>query len=170
MQPYALLAGWPQREGLTVPADIEKLGPLWGVCYAQGRFLAVSLFQNQVVELTTDGCWTLHDTRCGAGESYGIALGRDTLVVVGRPGVIIQSDPLLPPPSATLKVRRRAPVELELLGEPSRRYRIEHTGSLPPGTTWQTLTNLTLATNSATFADSPPPTVQRRYYRAVSLP
>jgi hypothetical protein len=37
-------------------------------------------------------------------------------------------------------------------------------------TTWQKLTNLTLITNSAVFADSPPRTVHRRYYRAVSLP
>jgi hypothetical protein len=166
-QPIGVVLTSSDSAGWSLLPPPGSVGPLSGIAYGNGYFVGST--GGALASFDEDLRWTVRDTYCGWWLN-SVAFGKDTFVAVGGGGTILQSDPVVPPPPATLKARLRAPVELELLGEPGRTYRIERAGSLPPVTTWQKLTNLTLITNSAVFADSPPRTVHRRYYRAVSLP
>lgn len=59
---------------------------------------------------------------------------------------------------------------LVLAGPVGTNYKIEFTPALGGTNTWQTLTNITLATSPSVFFDQDSPNQPKRLYRALRLP
>jgi len=133
-----------------------------GVCFGGGQFIGSVL---QKTYTSTNGIvWV---NRALANIAHTFAFGAGTFVASAYSG-ILQSDVFAQPTNSQpsyLSLATYAGVTIS--GSEGQMFRIEYSTNLSPDSTWLTLTNISLPSNSYLWVDTTAAVANRRFYRAV---